>query len=162
MRRLALRLPTALHIRGTYALLFHEGGVSELTQLDGNPEYNALYPPPDQISRKIWVLIDSNPALPEPAAIFKCPSPFFVVGAVSPRSGCLGWLKKAKAQYFYMNLWSAKEVLQRYMDLAPGGSQHSRSLQPPVPRYRPLHRTSTFALARCVWRISQGPGSLCR
>jgi len=36
-RHLALKLPTALQIRSSYAILFHEGGVSEFVHAEIHP-----------------------------------------------------------------------------------------------------------------------------
>lgn len=38
MRRLALKLPTVLQIDSSYAILFHKGGVSELTHLKNHSD----------------------------------------------------------------------------------------------------------------------------
>ncbi|KAF9647700.1 hypothetical protein BDM02DRAFT_3129593 [Thelephora ganbajun] len=107
MRRLALRLPTALQTTESYAILFHEGGVSPLT-LDNTVFYTRLpYP-----SNRVWALVDLNPDLQEPANLFKHPTPFFVVGAISPRSGDLTWLTTINHSNFYMKSWTVSEVLQ--------------------------------------------------
>ena len=117
MRRLALGLPTALQIDESYAILFHEKGVSELTVLVNNIRYRTLKPPPKCYSRRIWVLIDSNPHLPKPANIFTYTSPFFVVNAVSPCSPGVDWLDKVGHDTFFMNPWFDFEVIQAYVDL---------------------------------------------
>ena len=75
-RRLALLLPTALQVDSSYAILFHQGGVFELTHLCGHPEYLALSFPPNARPSRIWALVDSNPLLPEPAGIFSYFSAF--------------------------------------------------------------------------------------
>ena len=158
MRRLALGLPTALQINESYAVLFHESGVSELTMLVDDFEYVSLGCP----SGRIWALIDSNLNLPGPAGIFKRTSPaFFVVIAVSPRSKGLGWLKKMACDRFYMKSWTDSEVLQAYANLVFRGSRRSRLLQPPVPRSKP-HRKSTLVPTQGIWRASKGLGSICR
>jgi len=122
MRRLALRLPTVLQIQSSYAILFHEHGVSEFMDLENQVLYSSLVFPPSRYSSRIWVLVDSNPQLPEPAGIFKYSSPFFVVDAVSPGSDHLEWLKKNGHEYFYMGPWSISEILQAYVDMVPRGS----------------------------------------
>jgi hypothetical protein len=74
IRRLALRLPTAVQIRSDEALLFHEGGVSLFQNLINNGAYLGLgFSNP---SSKIWVLVDSNFALPEPTPVFCMGYPF--------------------------------------------------------------------------------------
>jgi hypothetical protein len=143
MRRLAQRLPTALQISKSYAVLFHNGGVSEFTHLEGHPEYDTLGPSHKRSSR-IWVLIDSNPRLLEPADIFLYSTPLFVVDAMSGRSGRLGWLKKIRRTDFYMRTWSMSEVIQAYVNLTLGHSHRSHSLQSPAPWRKPPLRTSTL------------------
>lgn len=149
MCRLALELPTALQVDSSYAILFHKGGVSEFTQLGDHLSYSALYPPRGSGSRssRIWVLVDSDPALFEPAIIFRDHSPFFIVDAMSPHPDYLKWPKPLNKHNFYMKPWSISEVLQAYVDLASGGSQRSHFLQSPIPRGKP-HRTSTLVLAQ--------------
>jgi len=132
MRRLALRLPTALQLSASYAILFHERGVSRfpLDSLDYD-DYRGLMLPPDAHPGQIWALIDSNPTLPKPADIFMHNSPFFVVNAASPTSGNLGWLEKARYEKLSMNPWSlASTVLQCL-----------RSPQPRIPRWNHPHGT---------------------
>ena len=117
MRRLVLGLPTALQINESYAILFHEKGVSELTALAGDIEYEPLECLPEYFSNRIWVLIDLNPRLPKPANIFIYSSPFFVVNAVSPCSPGVDWLNKVGHDTFFMNPWFDFEVIQAYVDL---------------------------------------------
>jgi len=111
MHRLALRLPTVLQVSPSHAILFHAGGVFELTGLDNLALYGELFFSADRRSSRIWALVDSSPNLPEPAGIFKYNTPFFVVNAAS--SGCenLGWFKKTSCKHFFMNSWSIPEVL---------------------------------------------------
>lgn len=116
MGRLALKLPTALQIHRSYAILFHEGGVSEFTHLEAHSDYGSLTHLSKRRSRRIWALIDLNPDLLEPASIFKRPSPFFAVNAVPSRSDNLCWLKKISHDYFYMKPWSNSEALQACVD----------------------------------------------
>ena len=61
MRRLALGLPTAIQVDESYAILFHDGGVSEFKFLTSYLDYKALKFPPEHCSRWICVLVDSNP-----------------------------------------------------------------------------------------------------
>ena len=122
MRRLALKLPTALQIHNSYAILFHEGGVFEFKDPENFPDYYPLTVLSKNRSSRIWALVDSNPDLLEPLSIFKHSSSFFVVDAASPRSEHLKWLKNVTRDYFYMRLWSDSEVLQAYADLASAGS----------------------------------------
>jgi len=122
MRRLALKLPTALQIDSSYAILFHEGGVFEFQDSKFNPDYRPLTLLYENYSSRIWALVDTNPDLLEPFSIFKRSSLFFVVDAASPRSEHLKWLKKVSHDYFYMRLWSDSEVLQAYAALAFAGS----------------------------------------
>ena len=144
MRRLARGLPTALQINNDYAILFHEGGVSEFTYLDDPLSYGALQSlsegDPKQVEvdagriggdpkRKVWALIDTNFHLLEPADIFKCSRSFFVVDVKSSPSGSdPRWLNKVHVNFFYMKPWSLSEILQAYVDLASGSSQPSRFL----------------------------------
>ena len=130
MHRLALKLPTAFHFKSTYAILFHDGGVSEFTYLDDHPDYLSLRLKP---SEQIWVLLDSGPPLSQPAPMFRSASPFFVVDATSPCSPHFGWLSKIGHVYFYMKPWSISEIIQAYVDLASKGSQRSCFLQPSIP-----------------------------
>ena len=57
-RRLALRLPTALKVDGSYATLFHQGGVSEFTDLGGQLSSSPLAFALDRRSSRILVLVD--------------------------------------------------------------------------------------------------------
>ena len=119
MRRLALRLPTVLQLEGPDPFLFHEGGVSKLTDLQGYCYQRKLKQ--DDKSNRIWALVAS----PEPANIFKSSSPFFVVLVACPLSNHQRWLNKIRYRVFYMKPWSISEVLQAYVDLDTAGSQHS-------------------------------------
>ncbi len=125
MRRLSLQLPTALQIDASYAILFHKAGVSEFTDLKNEALYRHLFFP-DHPSHRIWLLIDSNPKLVEPANIFKDSAPFFVVNVVSPHSHHLEWLKKIGYEKFYMKSWSGSEVLQAYL-IPPLGIHHTNN-----------------------------------
>jgi hypothetical protein len=148
MRRLAFKLPTVLQINASYAILFHEDGVSEFTSLVGAHNYEVFDFLPEHPSRRIWALVDSKPSLLQPADIFQDGSSFFVVDAVYPRSEH-NWLKKVGHDCFYMKPWSLSEVLQAYVGLVSRGSRRSRYPQSPIFRWLP-HRTSTSALARKV------------
>jgi hypothetical protein len=79
IRRLALGLPTALQLDNPYALIFHQGGVSKF----GNPSdplaYHALAFPYGEHPKRIWALIDTDSWRREPADVFNCDGPFFVV-----------------------------------------------------------------------------------
>lgn len=116
MCRLALGLPTALQVDHSFAILFHEDGVSELTHLDNQSPYLAFNRRSKDRHNRIWALVDSNESLPRPADIFIHSSPFFVVNVVSPRSDHLGWLQKNRYDQFHMKPWSGSEVLQAYVD----------------------------------------------
>ena len=133
MRRLAFKLPTALQVDHSFAILFHEGGVSEFTYLNARQRYLTLDPQSNSGRNRIWALVDSSPTFPQPANIFIRSSPFFIVEAVSPRSDHLEWLKRNHYNKFHMKPWSASEVLQAYVDQASNGLQCSHFLQPPVP-----------------------------
>ena len=122
MCRLALELPTAFQIRKSHAILFHGRGVFEFRDLISSIHYGALNFPHEYPSHRIWALVDSNPQLLEPAGIFMDGNVFFVVGAVSPCSKHLQWLKKLGHEEFYMEPWSLSEVIQAYVDLDPVGS----------------------------------------
>ena len=119
MVRLMLGLPTALQVGNSYAILFHDGGVSEFKFLTRHPDYRALRFPPEHCSRRIWVLGDSNSLLPEPASIFGYNAPIFVLDAASPRSKHLRWLDKVGHQKFYVKPWTISEVLQTDVGLFP-------------------------------------------
>ena len=134
MRRLALKLPTALQIHKSYAVLFHEGGVSEFAHAEHHPDYDPLMRLSKRPSRRIWVLVHSSSDLLEPFDVFKYSSPFFVVDAVPHRFDHLKWLNKTGHEYFYMKPWSDSEVLQACVNLASGGSRYSDPSQSPVPR----------------------------
>ena len=110
IRRLALRLPTALQIRSDEALLFHEGGVSLFRNLLNNGAYLGLgFNNP---SSKIWVLVDSSPNLPEPAPVFRAGEAFFVVEAAS-REHRLEWCKKIRSQAVVFYLSNKKTIVTR-------------------------------------------------
>jgi hypothetical protein len=112
IRRLALRLPTALQIDDSEVFLFHEGGTSLFQGLKSVSAYLGLnFSTP---SSKIWVLIDSSAMLLEPAPVFRKRRPFFVVEAAS-RLSRFEWGKKVFAKYFCMKTWSFSEVLQMYV-----------------------------------------------
>ena len=129
LRRLALRLPTALQVDDSFAILFHEGGVSEFANLDKCAIYDVLQPPPrGDPERKFWALVNTSEFLPNPTKIFKDHETFFVVNATSPHSKHLDWLNKINHQNFYMKPWSLSEIIQAYVDLASGGSQRLRFL----------------------------------
>lgn len=132
MRRLALKLPTAFQVDSAYAILFHDGGVSEFTYLDDHPDYLLLWFPPNEDSRRIWVLIDSSPSFLEPAPIFRYDSPFFIVHA-TPSSHHLRWLLKIGHVLFFMKPWSVSEIIQACVGLASKGSQCSCFPQLSIP-----------------------------
>ena len=118
IRRLALGLPTALQISRRHALLFHEGGVCQFTDLENHKTYDSLlFPGPS----RIWVLVDSNEDLARPSGAFNAGRPFFVVQAASPRPERVQWLEQVDSQYFYMKGWSLSEVLQAYVGLPHDG-----------------------------------------
>ena len=112
MQRLSLKLPTALQIEEGCAILFHQGGTSRFVSLSEATRYSGLGP--DNSSGRIWALVDSSQALPEPARLFCAGKPFFFVGAVS-RQSHFGWAKKVGHQHFYMKTWALPEVLQAYV-----------------------------------------------
>jgi hypothetical protein len=116
MRRLALRLPTALQIDSTYAILFHEGGVSELAYPNQLEWYlNICF---ETYPSRIWALVDLNETLSEPARVLKYYRAFFVVNVASPHFDGLGWFNKCGREYFNMEPWSASEALQMWVGLA--------------------------------------------
>ena len=155
MRRLALKLPTALQIHSSYAILFHEGGVSEFAHAEIHPDYRSLMVLSKRPSRRIWALVDTNANLPEPASIFKHASPFFVVDAVPHRSDRLRWINKIGHDYFYMKPWSDLEVLQAYVDLVSGNSRHSHS---PVARSS-IRPTQNHSSGTCTRNLARLPGT---
>jgi len=109
LRRLALKLPTALQIEPEHALLFHETGVKEFQHPGGVASYTPLRSgrgPPG----RIWALVDSNWRVQEPAPVFQGDP--FVVEATSPRPACHEWTRRVRFNFFYMKPWSFAEVLQ--------------------------------------------------
>ncbi len=111
VRRLTLRLPTALQIRPDEALLFHEGGTSIFQDLIDNGSYLGLESANPQ--SKIWVLVDSNESLEKLAGVFRMGRPFFVL-QVASRGDPFEWAKKVYFDRFYMKTWTLSEVLQAY------------------------------------------------
>jgi len=128
MRRLALELPTVLQFNASYAVLFHKGGVTQLKNIDDPDKYLPICFPPGEFSHRIWVLIDINPNLPQPAPAFRYNSYFFAVSSISPGSMNTEWLDKLYEKRFYMKPWSNLEVIQGYVDLPFGGPQRSLSV----------------------------------
>ena len=128
MRRLALKLPTALQVEEEHAMLFHDGGTSQFTSLASAVRYMGLEF--DDPSSRIWALVDSSQLLSEPAPIFRASGPFFVVEAASRRS-CFEWAERVHHRYFYMKTWTFSEVLQVYVASCPK-VYRSRFLQPSV------------------------------
>jgi len=119
MRRLTLKLPTILQIDKCKVLLFHEGGVSQFLRPDDLDSCDGLALPQSSSSR-IWVLVDSNPRLSDPAPIFCSCRPFFVVQAKSPP-----WLFFAETllcERFCMKSWTLPEILQAYVTPPSRGS----------------------------------------
>jgi len=111
MRRLVLRLPTAIQVYPHFAILFHEGGISQFSDLQGPDTYGVL----DfgrSCHKNIWVLVDSNQYLVEPASIFRDHGPFFVIEAISPSEKRREWTKKVARVSYYMKTWTLEEVLQ--------------------------------------------------
>ena len=140
IRRLALGLPTALQISRDYALMFHEGGVCQFTDLENDKAYDSLMSPGPG---RIWTLVDSNQDLAKPTGVFSTGRVFFVVQAASPRPQRVQWLERVDSQYFYMKGWSLSEVIQAYVGLPHGSSRCSDFLQPLVPwTFSPLYRTT--------------------
>jgi len=95
LRRLALKLPTALQFKPFFALLFHEGGVKVFQQL-GAYDYNELASEIGPLGR-IWALVDSNDDLIKPASLFKdgpssssWPRPLVPYPTIGPEEGLLG------------------------------------------------------------------------
>jgi len=144
IRRLALGLPTALQIKQGYALLFHEGGVCQFTDLANDETYDSLRSPS---AGRIWALVDSNQDLAKPTGVFHSGRVFFVVQAASPRPQRVQWLENVNSQYFYMKGWSLSEVLQAYVGILYGRLQRSDSSQPFVPwALGPLYRTTALGV----------------
>ena len=125
MHRLVLGLPTALQIDGSYAILFHQGGVSQFRDPNDRLAYVKLGFPLGDHRKRIWALVDTNPDLSEPGKIFRHNKPFFIVDATSPRSNHLELLDQVAQKAFFMKPWSWSEILQAYVDLASGDSQNS-------------------------------------
>ena len=68
MLRLSLELPTVLQVEKRYAILFHEGGVSQFRYLDRLMGYQELGLEPGEPGR-IWALVDANENLPQYSAV---------------------------------------------------------------------------------------------
>ena len=129
MRRLALKLPTVLQTGKNIAILFHEGGVSQFLNPDvPNPSLGLR-----SLSRsaRIWVLVDSNQQVSNPALIFCNRGPFFVVEAKSPPRQCP---KENTFSTFYMKTWTFPEVLQAYVTPPSRGLHCSHFLQSSILR----------------------------
>ena len=127
MYRLGFGFPTVLQIHRGYAILFHEGSVSQLDTLRFPSSYRALEFPEDH-RKRIWALVDMGPLLREPADIFKYYRPFFIVFAASHGSNRHEWLGKLDGPIFYMQPWSLSEVFQAYMVLRSGWFAKARAL----------------------------------
>jgi len=110
LRRLALKLPTALQIKPNHALLFHEAGVKQFQQPDEVESYEPLRSGRGP-SGRIWALVDSSWRVEEPAPVFQG-GPFFVVEATSPRPARREWIRRFEFDIFYMKPWTFTEVLQ--------------------------------------------------
>jgi hypothetical protein len=108
LRRLAAGLPTGLQIDTGYSLLFWKGGVFEFGEQEYSTSYMDLDGTGDPLSR-IWVLVDLNPKLTQPAGAFSDCGPFFVVVAASPHPG---WTMRTISYAFFMKRWIFSEVLQ--------------------------------------------------
>ncbi len=110
MRRLALELPTAIQVSSGQAILFHKHGTSQFSRLEKIETYrNLMFSDPLE---KLWVLVDSNQDLLDPAPVFRYHGPFFVVEALCPCALREEWTKKVSRQYFYMKTWTRLEVQQ--------------------------------------------------
>ena len=154
IRRLALGLPTVLQISQDYALLFHESGVCQFTDLDNHGAYDLLT---STGPGRIWALVDSNPDLEKPTGTFNTGQLFFVVQAASPRPQRVNWLQHVNSQYFYMKGWSFPEFLQAYVGRPHGHPQRSRFLQPRVSwAFCSLHRTAALVVTLLLCSTSQG------
>lgn len=155
MCRLALRLPTALQIEASYAILFHEGGVSQFTNLDDHCSYCALDFPPEEHLRRIWVLIDFNQNLPKIPNIFRYSRPFFAVCTVSPDPHRHRWLEKVGYKWFYMKPWSILEVVQVYADLTHEVPQYSHSAVALSSVKKPIQNVNSYI---CIVSLVHLPG----
>ena len=108
LRRLALKLPTALQIGPNDVVFFHGRGVEEFVRLDKAALYRPLLSsPPD----RIWALVDSNRQLEMPSPVF-VDGPFFVVEVAYPRPSRQEWARSIRHKRFFMRPWSFSEVLQ--------------------------------------------------
>ena len=112
MQRLALKLPTALQLRDSYAIFFHAGGTFRFLDVANTEAYMDLQS--SNYSDRIWALVDSSQVLFEPAPIFRTGNPFFVIEAAS-RESRFEWASRVHRQYFYMGTWAFSEVLQAYV-----------------------------------------------
>lgn len=108
LRRLALKLPTALQTKPNCALLFYEHGVKEFTEIRASC-YNQLAS--GDLLGRIWALVGSNQELHEPTSIFR-KGPFFVIQTSSPHPTSCKWIWNVTHEAFYMKPWSFAEVLQ--------------------------------------------------
>jgi hypothetical protein len=98
IRRLVLGLPTAIQVRPDFAILFHEGGISQFLLLE---DIDACYWGLDFPChpKRLWVLVNSNKSLFWPAEMFCFRGPFFVIEALCP--------KRIAREYFYINTWTS-------------------------------------------------------
>ena len=112
IRGLIPKLPTVLQPDPQEAVLFHEGDTSVFQNLMSLRHYLGLIF--DKPSSNIWVLVDSDVNLLQPAPVFNQGRTFFVVEAASRRHR-FKWAKKVTAEYFCMKTWDIFEVLQVYV-----------------------------------------------
>jgi hypothetical protein len=111
LRRLALKLPTALQTKPNHALLFCEEGVKAFVEPDSPGAYAKFKPKAGDFQNRIWALVDSDQQVHRPALVFQQKA-FFVVEASSPCPARHEWTDRIEPKFFYMKLWSFSEVLQ--------------------------------------------------
>ena len=147
-----------MQISQRYALLFHEGGVCQFTDLENDAAYDSLISPgPD----RSWALVDSNEDLARPTGAFNTGRVFFTVQAASPRPQRVQWLNTVDSQYFYMKGWSLSEVIQAYVGLPHGRSRRSYLVQPLVSwALGSLHGTTALEVTLGLCSVSEGHGPL--
>jgi len=124
VRRLALGLPTVLQTHKDRAILFNQGKVFQLDDLNDPEAYTSLEFPHTCHHKRIWVIVDTKLSLPEPAGIFRFPGTFFVVNATF-RSHFCEWSDEVDTRWFYMKPWSFSEIIQAYVDPASRNSRNS-------------------------------------
>ena len=102
VHHLACKLPTALQINGSSAILFQKSVVFQSTGFNNLFPLNILSSLSDEPAKWIWAVLDIRWHFPEPAGIFKHSGAFFVIDATSPCSIHPTWLDEDTYNEFHM------------------------------------------------------------